>query len=47
MEPRVIAIDDDELFLTAVRSLFDEKQIPLSTFTDPLKAIEALRKLKK
>lgn len=43
MEPRVIAIDDDELFLTAVKSLFDQKQIPLATFTDPLKAIEAIR----
>ena len=42
MLPRVIAVDDDEMFLTAIQTLFSEKQIPLATFTDPEKAMNQL-----
>ena len=31
MPPRVIAIDDDEMFLTATQALFSDRQIPLAT----------------
>ncbi|MCH2534246.1 MAG: sigma-54 dependent transcriptional regulator [Bdellovibrionales bacterium] len=43
MKARVIAIDDDEMFLTATRSLFNDKQIPLATFTNSQKALRAIR----
>ena len=46
MLPRVIAIDDDEMFLTAIKTLFSEKQIPLATFTDPEKAMNAIEQAK-
>ena len=35
MLPRVVAIDDDEMFLTAIKTLFSEKQLPLATFNCP------------
>ncbi len=43
MEARVIAIDDDELFLTAIQTLFSEKNIPLKAFSDPTKAVNFAR----
>lgn len=43
MKPRVIAIDDDEMFLTATQTLFNEKSIPLATFTNPEKALRAIK----
>lgn len=46
MNPRVIAIDDDEMFLTATRTLFSERQIPLATFTDPEQALRAIEQAK-
>jgi DNA-binding NtrC family response regulator len=46
MKPRVIAIDDDEMFLTATRTLFNEKQIPLATFSNPEKALRSIRQAK-
>ncbi|MAV91979.1 MAG: hypothetical protein CL676_11220 [Bdellovibrionaceae bacterium] len=46
MKPRVIAIDDDEMFLTGTKTLFNEKQIPLSTFANPEKAIRAIDEAK-
>ena len=46
MNPRVIAIDDDEMFLTAIRTLFSERQIPLATFTDPEQALRAIEQAK-
>ena len=46
MLPRVIAIDDDEMFLTAIKTLFSEKQIPLATFADPEKALQAIEQAK-
>ena len=46
MLPRVVAIDDDEMFLTAIKTLFSEKQIPLATFADPEKALQAIEQAK-
>lgn len=47
MKARVIAIDDDEMFLTATRALFNDKQIPLATYTDSQKALRAIAEAKK
>ena len=46
MQARVVAIDDDELFLTAIQTLFSEKQIQLATFTDSYKAMRAIEQAK-
>ena len=46
MLPRVVAIDDDEMFLTAIKTLFSEKQIPLATFANPEKALRAIEQAK-
>jgi DNA-binding NtrC family response regulator len=46
MKPRVIAIDDDEMFLTATKTLFAEKKVPLNTFSDSSKAIREIRRAK-
>ena len=44
MNSQVIAIDDDELFLTAVSTLFREKGIYLKTFTNPKEAFNYIDK---
>jgi two-component system response regulator AtoC len=46
MKPRVIAIDDDEMFLTATRTLFNERRVPLVTFSNPEKGLRAIRQAK-
>ncbi len=38
MDARVVAIDDDELFLTAIKTLFSQSGIALKAFTDPREA---------
>ena len=46
LNPRVIAIDDDEMYLTGTKALFNEKQIPLATFSDPKKALRSIEEAK-
>ncbi|MBT4761917.1 MAG: sigma-54-dependent Fis family transcriptional regulator [Bdellovibrionaceae bacterium] len=47
MKPRVIAIDDDEMYLKGTETLFNEKQIPIATFSDSSKAIRSIEEAKR
>ena len=47
MQPRIIAIDDDEMYLTGTKTLFNERHIPLATFSDPEKALRSIEEARK